>query len=178
MSVKSFKTSGVGVDLAPKGLVLLNTTSFSGVSSQNILNVFSATYNRYRIHLYARGSTGSENSLRFLDGSTPHTTGNYRKQQIYAQSTTVAANRSTTATSWPLGVVLTTEEQYLECNLLNPFQSVRPSGWMNDLQGIAGDITWSSYAVSCDATTAFTGFQVFPASGTITGKVSTYGWNE
>jgi hypothetical protein len=160
------------------GMVLLNTTSFSGVSSQNILNVFSATYNRYRIHLYARGSTGSENSLRFLDGSTPHTTGNYRKQQIYAQSTTVAANRSTTATSWPLGVVLTAEEQYLECNLLNPFQSVRPSGWMNDLQGIAGDITWSSYAVSCDATTAFTGFQVFPASGTITGKVSTYGWNE
>jgi len=172
-------TNWVGVAPATtQGLTLINTTSFSGVSSQNILNVFSATYNRYRIHLYARGSTGSENSLRFLDGSTPHTTGNYRKQQIYAQSTTVAANRSTTATSWPLGVVLTAEEQYLECNLLNPFQSVRPSGWMNDLQGIAGDITWSSYAVSCDATTAFTGFQVFPASGTITGKVSTYGWNE
>ena len=51
MSVKSFKTSGIKVDLAPQGLVLLNTTSFSAVSSQSINDVFSATYTNYKIVL-------------------------------------------------------------------------------------------------------------------------------
>jgi hypothetical protein len=50
MSVKSFKTSGVGVDLAPQGLVLINTTSFSAVASFSLAaNTFSATYDNYRI---------------------------------------------------------------------------------------------------------------------------------
>ena len=177
MAIKTASGSRLSGSL-PAGLVLLNTTSFSGVSSQNVTSVFSTIYNRYRIHLYATSNVGSETSLRFLDGTTPHTTGNYRKQQIYAQSTTVASVRSTTATSWALGVVPSGEQQYLELNLINPNQaSVRPSGWINDVQDISGNITWSSYAVSCDATTAFTGFQIFPGSGTITGSVSTYGWN-
>jgi hypothetical protein len=33
------------------GLTLINTTSFSGVASQSVNDVFSATYDNYRINL-------------------------------------------------------------------------------------------------------------------------------
>ena len=94
MSVKSFKTSGVGVDLAPKGLVLINTTSFSGVASQVIPTVFSATYDFYKIFLNVVGSSAGNLDLRMRNGVTDETANSYHSQLVSGNNTTVAGARS------------------------------------------------------------------------------------
>jgi len=161
------------------GMVLLNTTSFSGVASQNITSVFSATYNRYYIAVDVIGSTTSQElAFRFLDNTTPYTTGNHKIQQLYASSTSVNAFRSTTATSWPIGSVISTDRQFSQLILINPFETLKPSGVSQYLEVIAGNINLISYGLSADTTTSFSGFQIIPASGNVTGSVSTYGYNE
>ena len=161
------------------GMVLLNTTSFSAVASQDITNVFSATYNRYYIAVDAIGSTTQQElSFRFLDNTTPYTSGNHKTQQLYAASTSISGVRSTTATSWPIGAVISTDRQFSQLTLINPFETLKPSGVSQYLETIAGNIILISYGLSADTTTSFSGFQIFPASGTITGSVSTYGFNE
>jgi hypothetical protein len=79
MSVKSFKTSGVGVDLAPKGLVLINTTSFSGVSSQALTSFASSTYDNYRIMLtvYSNSLTDSTVHMKLRSGVTDNSSALY-----------------------------------------------------------------------------------------------------
>jgi hypothetical protein len=161
------------------GMVLLNTTSFSGVSSQNITSVFSANYNRYYIAFDGIGSTTQQElGFRFLDNTTPYTTGNHKTQQLYAASTSISGVRSTTATSWPIGAVISTDRQFSQLTLINPFETLKPSGVSQYLETIAGNIILISYGLSADTTTSFSGFQIFPASGTITGSVSTFGFNK
>ena len=54
------------------GMVLLNTTSFSGVASQSLTSVFSSTYNAYRIVLtissFASGATALARSRIVAEG--------------------------------------------------------------------------------------------------------------
>jgi len=181
----AIETSGDAIDASMNtalgtkkaGMVLLNTTSFSGVASQNITSVFSATYNRYYIAFDVIGSTTSQElTFRFLDNTTPYTTGNHKIQQLYASSTSVNAFRSTTATSWSIGSVISTDRQFSQLILINPFETLKPSGVSQYLESIAGNIILISYGLSADTTTSFSGFQIFPASGTITGKISVYGY--
>jgi hypothetical protein len=47
--VAGLNQDGVWSGTAEPGLVLLNTTSFSGVSSQSVNDVFSTTYQNYRV---------------------------------------------------------------------------------------------------------------------------------
>ena len=66
MSVKSFKTSGIKVDLAPQGLVLLNTTSFSAVASVSLpADTFTTTYDDYRVILKLT-ATSADNQVVYL----------------------------------------------------------------------------------------------------------------
>ena len=93
MSVKSFKTSGVGVDLAPKGLVLINTTSFSGVTSISLAaDTFTSTYTNYRIMLSeVYGATsGNGVNLRLRKAGTDNTTASsYRRRGYLAGASLV-----------------------------------------------------------------------------------------
>jgi hypothetical protein len=160
------------------GSTLINTTTFTGVSSQNITSVFSANYNRYYIAFDGIGSTTQQElRFRFLDNTTPYTSGNHKTQQLYAASTSISGARSTTATSWPIGAVISTDRQFSQLTLINPFETLKPSGVSQYLEAIAGNIILISYGLSADTTTSFTGFQILPASGTITGSISTYAYN-
>ena len=55
------KTSGTDLDVewgtASSGLTLINTTSFSGVASQSVNDVFSADYKQYRIIFDVKNTT-------------------------------------------------------------------------------------------------------------------------
>jgi hypothetical protein len=153
------------------------TVTFTSASSVSLNGVFSATYNRYYVAFDGIGSTTQQElAFRFLDNTTPYTTGNHKTQQLYAASTSVSAVRSTTATSWPIGAVISTDRQFSQLTVINPFETLKPSGVSQYLEAIAGNIILISYGLSADTTTSFNGFQIFPASGTITGKLSVYGY--
>jgi hypothetical protein len=169
---------------APAGLVLLNTTSFSGVSSQSVNDVFSATYTNYRIVLNVTSNTSgaADIVLRMrIAGADNSTAGNYRWSGVYAGSnaTTVAGvNSGGGESGFRFSGI--TNEGYASIDLYNPFESFRTG-----FTGLSSyiDSTPISYSFfRCGVmtvTTSYTGFTFFPAvAGNITGTVSIFGYNK
>ena len=161
------------------GMVLLNTTSFSGVASQNITGVFSATYNTYRIIFNLVGTTVTERDLNFrlLSGTTPNSATNYRIQELVATGASTVATRTTGATSWTVGraVSSTTFAQYLD--IFFPFETKTTQALSFAVNAPTGNITLINKSYGLDVTTSYDGFQILPSADNITGSVNTYGYN-
>ena len=161
------------------GLVLLNTTSFSAVSSQSINDVFSSTYDNYRIVADFVGSTGTNNNMRLRVSGADNTTSNYMRQYIYASSTTIAAARSNSQTTWLLGDHGTSRTINI-VDLVSPNLAQVTGGihFSAMYYNSATENAWLQNGLGFNATTQFTGFSIYPSSGTITGTVSVYGYNK
>jgi hypothetical protein len=175
MSVKSFKTSGVGVDLAPKGLVLINTTSFSAVSSQSVNDVFSATYENYRIVCYLESSAGVTLDFRLrVAGADNSTASSYIKQDQGAYGSTSAPQTITSNRFQEIIYMATTPDICsFVMELQKPFLATQTAG--NTIGGRSNYIITSQ--LRHNQSTSYDGFTLIPSSGTITGKVSVYGYN-
>ena len=162
--------------LGASALTLLNTTTFSAVASQSINDVFSATYDNYKIVLNATNTGGYSNAIRFRVGGSDNSTANYNWSQVARGSNqnTVEGFSGSNVTSGELG------NQYPNANgqiidVFNPFLADETlyttmicslSGSTQILRIIGGAL---------NLTTSFTGFTIFPSSLTITGTVRVYG---
>jgi hypothetical protein len=95
------------------GLVHINTTSFSSVSSQTFNDIFSTTYDTYEIYMYftspAVGS-GGRASIQFTAGGTATTT-NYAWQTFF--------NRINAANSTSTGAVGVSNDSALNPDYFN-----------------------------------------------------------
>jgi hypothetical protein len=166
------------------GLTLINTTTFSAVASQSVNNVFSATYDNYRIlveidTVSAGGGTGINMRLRV--GGADNTSANYFNQRIIGQTTNVTASGAASAdTAWTSiseydNVGISTSS----FDLFAPFRTATTS-----LHGTGQFRYTSSYQYSLlktgqtTVTTSYTGFTILPPGGTMTGKVRVYGYNQ
>lgn len=166
------------------GLVLLNTTSFSAVSSQSINDVFSATYDQYRIllRLTAVSTDISGLSFRFRVSGSDNSTSNYSRVGYYIGSdvstgTNVAINQA----QFAMGSMDTSNPTYHLHDILislpftadyTQFQKMSGSKNQTGIHFTEFESNWFN------ATTSFTGFSFFPSTGNITGTVSTYGINK
>jgi len=159
------------------GLVLLNTTSFSAVASQNITSVFSSTYENYRIVYRLTKSTSAFAAIRLSVGTTPDSgADNYAIGNITAVGATLTAlgdNQSaffvapgdTQAQFGTADVIqpfLTSETFFLSQNFTGGFSTNAAQRLLNGKHR---------------QSTSFDGFQIVANTGTITGKVMTYGYN-
>jgi hypothetical protein len=161
------------------GLTLLNTTTFSGVSSQSVNDVFSATYTHYKITGDITGSTGLGVSLRLRVSGADNSSSNYRRQRLSIDSTTVNAERTTTDTSWlDICSVDTGVSNLFIFELLNPFQTQNTSAFSMRGAKANGNAEFSILWYGINVTTSYTGFTLLPNTGTITGSVSVYGYNK
>jgi hypothetical protein len=162
------------------GMVLLNTTSFSAVIGQNINDVFSSTYDNYRILLDVTGSTSITLSMRFRVAGADNTTSNYYYQYIQGSSTTVAGARAAASTSWVLDGGLGTERFNYVLDLANPNLATTKSmiELGSQLYSSAAGIKTFFASYGFGAATSFTGFTILASTGNITGTVSVYGYNK
>ena len=162
------------------GMVLLNTTSFSAVSAQAINDVFSSTYDNYRILLDLTGSTTLTLSMRFRIAGADNLTSNYYYQYIQGNSTTVNGARAAASTSWVLDGGLGTDRFNYVLDLANPNLATTKSmielGSQNYSAAASIKTFFASYGFG--ATTSFTGFSLITSTGNITGTVSVYGYNK
>ena len=160
------------------GLVLLNTTSFSGVSSQSINDVFSATYSNYRVLLNITSSSASPGiTLRYRVSGTDATGNDYHSQEISAASTTVAGERSSPQTFIDrVAVSITTTGGIASMDIFNPFATEYTNLFSNYAFFDATAIR--SRAGQHRLANSYTGFTLTSGSGTITGNVSVYGYNK
>lgn len=158
--------------------VKIATTSFSGASSVNVDNVFSATYTHYLVVRNLLGSTADNRiSVRLRVGGADASGTNYRKQIAYADATTIVGARSTGETSFTdlLGSTEVTAFGYSAVRISNPFEAVRTTAWSDYGYDNDGGIYLFRSVFAHDLTTSYTGFTAIPNSGTITGSLTVYG---
>jgi len=163
------------------GMVLLNTTSFSGVSSQSINDVFSSTYDNYVI-LYRNTTTSTGNvlTLRYRLSGTD-TSANYGTQRLYAQGTTVSANRDGVGTDEIFISDMATAQQTIVGHQLNIFGPNLASPTVSFFSGsalIGADFYPTLTSGFQNSSTQFTGFTLLVNTGTFGGTVSVYGVNK
>ena len=159
------------------GMVLLNTTSFSGVSSQSINDVFSATYTDYRILINFVASADNQLHLRLrVGGSDNSTASSYLTQEGVSSGAATAFNR-TTADRLYLGNSRTIRRS-LVLDLANPFETLQTTGSSVQVYFDGGNAAAGSYGYQHTQTVSYTGFTLIPASGTVTGSASVFGYNK
>jgi hypothetical protein len=176
MAIKTASGSRLSGSL-PAGLVLLNTTSFSGVSSQSINDVFSATYRYYRVVCDLTASSASESvSLRLRVGGSDASGSNYSfgGHESFVNNATFYASIQSNGTGFFLGRSNTHFGSSLDVRrpfLTEPTQfaysTIRSDGTINSATGNGVHTLGTSY----------TGFTLIVASGTFSGSVSTFGYS-
>ena len=158
------------------GMVLLNTTSFSGVSSQSFNDVFSSTYDNYRIVTSILGTTNDPDdiTLRFRVSGADNTNSTYERIVVRIGST-LGSTQQGSQTSLFAGA---TSTQYggVSLDVLRPnlatITTVHGTGAYN--ANTEMQLNFGFF----NAATVFTGFSLIALSGNMTGAVSVYGYNK
>lgn len=158
-------------DSLQPGLVHIHTESFSAKSSVSVDDVFSAEYENYRILVVGVGSTSQGINLRMRVSGSDASGSDYSYQGLSANNATVGAG-SSTGTSWSGFVVFTTANMVADLlifrpNLASNSQILSQTARQDYLQ-IAGGYH--------NQATAYDGFSLIAASGTISGSIRIYGY--
>jgi hypothetical protein len=176
--VAGLNQDGVWSGTAKPGLVLLNTTSFSGVASQAVSSVFNSTYDNYKVELSITGNSAGPNiQLRFRDSGGDVSTALYGYRVKNFSSLGSGSDGDVQGrtqnivflSQQGLGTVYTTDLTIFSPNLASVTTGVNN-----------GTVEVGNYylgAFAYNANTQFTGFSIISSTGTITGKVSVYGFN-
>jgi hypothetical protein len=152
-----------------------NLVCISGVSSQSINDVFSATYENYLFVANIEGSNQGVNfTARLRVAGTDASGADYENQQLYATSSTVAGGRQNGTTNFFLGTNQNNNRNAFQLTLYEPFLA-RPTSYQSHF--FRGEptllITYGAHTLS----TSYTGITFAVDSNTMTGKVSVYGYN-
>jgi hypothetical protein len=178
MAIKTFTTgevltaSDTNTYLANSGLVYVTSTTIgSAVSSVTITNVFSSTYDNYRIMVSGSVATNADSSIRVRPGNDT-TAGSYFSGGLYVKydgtSPGYVVNNGTTT---GIEVALTdTTNTAFAFDLMSPNLATHT----RTVSGIcAGTQFTSAYSGVHKVATAYTSITIAVASGTLTGGTIT-----
>jgi hypothetical protein len=162
------------------GLVLLNTTSFSGVTSQQINSVFSSTYDNYKIYLNITSGAGGSLAVQFATGGTANTTTNYNNVTWLFRSGNAAAVDTANESAASIAIISALNSgESADLTIFNPFASqyTHVTGSISAIAGAGYKAMALTHAGNFLATTSFDGIK-FNFSTSHTGTVSIYGVNK
>lgn len=169
---------------AKSGLVLLNTTSFSAVSSQSINDVFSANYDNYLILLTISSHSAADKDIYFryrVSGADNSNATYYHRFVGFKGDNTTDNFRASGATSnFIMPLNSGDNDQYAtKIEVFTPFNTLRSKIKIH-IDGIisTGVGVTNIGGGYFDATTSFTGYSIFASTGDVTGTLTTYGYNK
>ena len=166
--------------LPSAGISLISTTTLSAVATQSVNDVFSATYDNYLIMLGLTGSTTNQDvSMRLRVAGADNSSANYNRSLFGQASTTLTGQRLTAQTQFAsVANVESGTKSYAQLTMFNPFL-VQTTALISEAFEIPnGNISQRLVMYGTTVTTSYTGFTIFPASGTITGTISVYGYKD
>ena len=172
-----FTSAGVAIFFptvasSAQGLTLLNTTSFSAVASQSVNSVFSSTYANYLVLMNMTTSTTMTPQFRFRTASDD-TTSNYNIQHLEASVSTVTATRNLNTNIMGLTPTTFNGKLVYSMQFLSPNQAVETQGFIST-SIYMNSITSAFYQNTSDQ---YTGFTVIASTGTISGTLRVFGYN-
>jgi len=162
------------------GMVLLNTTSFSAVSSASLpANTFTATYDNYRIILNCSSTAFSFIQIRLRAAGADNTTSNYFSGM---NNTALVSGGITADPGGAVGNIMSrmgfsnvADSIDIFYDIYNPFATKKTG--LTGMQSRSDSIL-TSLAGFFQTTTSFDSLSFIPSAGTITGSVSVYGYNK
>ena len=166
--------------LGSSGLVKINTTSFTAVSSQAVDNVFSATYDNYLIHIKLSAISATDINLNFYlrDATPADITSGYQTEQLSQAAGSISGISSGDGLIGSTSNTNNGQYDGYSMYLYSPFLGVKKSYNGSGHRQISGgtqyQIRTSGYL---NSTTSCKGFKLLCSSGTMTGKMSIYGFS-
>jgi len=162
------------------GMVLLNTTSFSGVSGVSFAaNTFTSTYNNYRI-IFSKliASANADTYMRLRAAGSDNTTSNYNFAYVGNRSNNTTFNNGAAGQStFNIGSTRSVEYGGFSMDLYSP-QTTQMTGFNSQWNG--GETSNYNFGVTGGlfaATTSFDSATFYLSSGTWTGTYSVFGYN-
>jgi hypothetical protein len=182
MTVKGLKNNSLTMSDDVPGLVLLNTQTFSAVSSVSFpTNTFTATYNTYLFTFDCVGSTAITIRARLRAAGTDFTSANYAKTE-WGGDTSVVASQVTGQTSWDVVSLYDTiaNRSGIDFTLTDVQVSGRyKSGISNfNVNLNSGSVYPLRRAFALNNTSAYDSITFLTDTGTMTGSISCYGYNQ
>jgi hypothetical protein len=182
MTVKGLKTQTLQTADNVSGLVLLNTTSFSGVTSQSINDVFSTTYQNYKVLVNIDTVASSDEvNLRLRVSGSDNTSANYKWQKASFGTSGALSGQGTgtgaLGTYINAGSISGTYTSFFTMEFFNPFATdntgvIAQSSYFDALANHG--TTYAGGLMS--VTTSYTGFTFYSTSN-MNGTVRVYGYN-
>lgn len=157
-------------------LTLIAHATVAAAASLSVNNCFTTTYDNYLVLWTGYGSTDTWMSMRLRASAADNTASNYDRQNLIWFSTTVSAARETAATEWTqIGGNTTAADAATMLHVFSPKLATRTSLRGTTTYNSGGGYGAESLAAHT-STTQFDGFTLYPASGTFTGTVRVYGY--
>ena len=184
---------GVIAAIPPGGLSMVNPTSiansggtasasggevtYTGVSSISLNGIFTSTYQNYRIIINQIGSSGSATDvLARLRAAGTDATGNNYVRAGHFNTNTSSGNIYADGQN---NEIIGSTASFIGINSLDVLQpnTASPTGFSVLSVGVGSTSSGGLYLVGCHTlSTAYDGITVYPAAGTLTGKIRVYGY--
>lgn len=159
-------------------VIRITSQTFSGVSSVNVNDCFSSTYDNYWITINgATSSTASFVFMRLRVSGADDTGTNYDRQLIEAYGTSLSSSRGVYSSFEAVSRLNTSDINYGNIRIFGPNRAAVTNVTVHDNAGATGanaGIFVASY--SHRLATAYTGFTIYPNTGTFSGTVRVYGY--
>ena len=161
--------------LGASGLTLINTTTVSAVASQSFNDVFTSTYDSYRLVVQVTGTTTASLTIRFRVGGVDTTSSSYYSGQLYVgvqSALTFGNTNANLTTSIPVGYTANGFRSGMSVDIHAPNLAQRTS-----THGTTAGAWLAVNGGLLDNATVYDGFTLI-TGGTITGTISLYGYSK
>jgi hypothetical protein len=160
---------GLGV-----GLVHINTTSFSAVASESFNNVFSATYDNYKIVMQIATAGNAHVQLRLRASGTDNSTASSYAFNVTANNSDGQHTQTNADTKWQITYFTAAADRFFTLEIARPFLAANAEFVSQGNQNNALQIASGSKL----DTNVYDGFTIFGSTGNISGKVFIYGMRQ
>jgi hypothetical protein len=154
---------------------IASSTVGTGVSSHVVSGCFSSTYDNYHI-TYSGGVGSTLITLQMSLGASVTGYSSIANYALYATPTTPASDGNNNASKWGFVGYASTNYTSMSLDLINPFAA---------LYTTYGAAAWAAVTVAGTSAgihtvaTSYTGFTIYPSTGTLTGgTVTVYGYRK
>ena len=157
------------------GLVKIATSTLSSASAATFNDVFSATYDNYRIVASFSATPTADLPYRFRVSGSDDTTSNYNFQIFEINGSGTFAGRTSSQTQGRIGTAAGDESSFV-ADIFAPYLSIKKRIISLSSRGTVGTpeamLLWNTF----NATTSFTGISIYPTSSTFSGEITIYGY--